>query len=65
VIRAAEKATGIPVPFRFGPRREGDAAVLVADSSKLQKTLGWRPQYETLEAMVGTAWEFEQRRRRG
>jgi UDP-glucose 4-epimerase len=63
VIRAAEKATGVGVPFRFGPRREGDAAVLVADSSKLQKTLNWKPQYETLEAMVATAWEFEQRRR--
>lgn len=64
VIRAAEKATGMPVPFRFGPRRQGDAAVLVADSSKLQKILDWRPQYETLEAMVGTAWEFERRKRR-
>ncbi len=65
VIRAAERAIGAPVPFRFGPRREGDAAALVADSSKLKKTLGWAPQYETLEAMVGTAWEFERRRKRG
>ena len=64
VIRAAERAIGAPVPFRFGPRREGDAAVLVADSSRLKKTLGWAPQYGTLEAMVGTAWEFERRRRR-
>lgn len=63
VIRAAERATGRPVPFRFGPRREGDAAVLVADSSKLRKTLGWQPQYESLEAMVETAWQFEKNRR--
>jgi UDP-glucose-4-epimerase GalE len=65
VIRAAERAIGAPVPFRIGPRREGDAAVLVADSSKLKKTLGWTPQYETLEEMVATAWEFERRRKRG
>ncbi|MEJ5369793.1 MAG: UDP-glucose 4-epimerase GalE [Bryobacteraceae bacterium] len=65
VIRAAERAIGAPVPFRIGPRREGDAAVLVADSSKLKKTLGWIPQYETLEEMVATAWEFERRRKRG
>lgn len=64
VIRAAERATGRPVPFRFGPRREGDAAVLVADSSKLRKTLGWQPQYDSLEAMVETAWQFEKNRRR-
>lgn len=65
VIRAAERATGRPVPFRFGPRREGDAAVLVADSSKLQKTLGWQPEYRSLEAMVESAWQFEKSRRRG
>lgn len=64
VIRAAERATGRPVPFRFGPRREGDAAVLVADSSKLKKTLGWRPQYESLEEMVASTWQFEKNRRR-
>jgi UDP-glucose-4-epimerase GalE len=64
VIRAAERATGRPVPFRFGPRREGDAAVLVADSARLKNELGWRPQYESLEAMVETAWQFEKNRRR-
>lgn len=64
VIRAAERAIGAPVPFRFGPRREGDAAVLVADSSKLKKKLGWAPRYDTLEAMVETAWEFERSRKR-
>jgi len=62
VIRAAERATGRPVPFRFGPRREGDAAVLVADSSRLMKTLGWKPRYESLEAMVESAWQFELQR---
>lgn len=65
VIRAAERAIGAPVPYRFGPRREGDATVLVADSSKLKKTLGWVPRYETLEEIVGTAWEFERNRKHG
>jgi len=64
VIRAAERATGRPVPFRFGPRREGDAAVLVADSSRLMQTLGWKPRYESLEAMVESAWQFELQRGR-
>jgi UDP-glucose 4-epimerase/UDP-arabinose 4-epimerase len=59
VIRAAEKVTGAAVPFTFGPRREGDPAELVADSSKLQKTLGWTPRYANLEAMVASAWAFE------
>ena len=65
VIRAAEKVTGAAVPYTFGPRREGDPAELVADSSKLQKALGWKPRYDTLEAMVASAWAFESRHHSG
>lgn len=65
VLRAAEKVTGKPVPHSFGPRREGDPAELVANSSKLQQTMGWQPRYDTLEAMVESAWAFEIRRHGG
>jgi UDP-glucose 4-epimerase len=34
---------------------------LVADSSKLQKTLGWRPKRADLDAIVRDAWEFAQK----
>jgi UDP-glucose 4-epimerase len=51
------------VPYQTGPRREGDPAVLVADSGKLQATLGWKPHYDTVEAMIESAWAFESRRR--
>ncbi len=59
VIRAAEAVTGQKVPFQTGERREGDPAMLVADSSKLQKTLNWSPKYAKLEEMVASAWAFE------
>ncbi|MBI5085777.1 MAG: UDP-glucose 4-epimerase GalE [Acidobacteria bacterium] len=59
VLRAAEQVTGRKVPFAVGPRREGDPAELVADSSKLRKTLGWAPRYDSLPAMVESAWRFE------
>lgn len=62
VIRAAEEVTGKKVPFEVGPRREGDPAELVADSTKLQKTLGWKPRYTDLNETIRTAWEFEQKR---
>ncbi len=62
VIAAAERVTGRKVPYQFGPRREGDPAELVANSDKLQKTLGWKPAYDTLESMVESAWAFECRR---
>jgi UDP-glucose-4-epimerase GalE len=62
VIGAVERVTGRPVPVKVGARREGDPAILVADSSKLQAVLGWKPRYITLEAMVESAWAFDQRK---
>jgi len=62
VIQSAERATGLKVPYTLGRRREGDPAELVADSTKLQKTLGWKPHYEALDEMIASAWTFERRR---
>jgi len=62
VLRAVEQVTGEKVPHRMGPRRTGDAAVLVADSNKLQSTLGWKPRYTDLREIVRTAFEFERKR---
>jgi UDP-glucose 4-epimerase/UDP-arabinose 4-epimerase len=62
VIRAAEAATGRKVPFILGPRRGGDPAELVADSSNLMKTLDWQPKFKTLEEMVLSAWQFDEAR---
>ena len=62
VIRAAESVTGKSVPYVVGPRREGDPAVLVADSAKLQAALGWRPRFTDLRQIVDTAWQFERNR---
>jgi UDP-glucose-4-epimerase GalE len=61
VIRAAERVTGQKVPFVVGPRRDGDAPELVADSTRLQSELGWKPRYTTLDDIVATAWEFDQK----
>jgi len=61
VLRAVEEVTGQKVPFRMGPRREGDAPVLVANSDKLKTTLGWRPRYTDIHDMVRSAWEFQRR----
>ena len=62
VIKAVERVTGQSVPYAFGPRREGDPAILVADSTRLQETLGWKPDYTTLDAMVESAWKFDRKK---
>jgi UDP-glucose-4-epimerase GalE len=62
VVRAVEEVTGRKVPYGIGPRREGDPPTLVADSGKLQRTLGWRPKHADLREIVASAWEFEKKR---
>jgi UDP-glucose-4-epimerase GalE len=59
VIRAVEKAVGKPVPHSIGPRRAGDPATLVADSTRLRTELGWKPVRSDLDAIVRDALEFE------
>jgi UDP-glucose 4-epimerase len=50
--------TGLPLPVEIGPRREGDPAVLVADSTKARKILKWNPKLFKLEDIVETAWKW-------
>jgi UDP-glucose 4-epimerase len=58
VVAAVERVTGKPVPHVVGPRRPGDPPSLVADSTRLQATLGWKPVRADLERIVSDAWEF-------
>ena len=62
VLRAVEEVTGKRVPFHIAPRREGDPADLVADSTKLQHELGWKPKRSELRDIVRDAWEFWQKK---
>jgi UDP-glucose 4-epimerase len=48
----------VEIPFECGPRRPGDPAVLFADSSKIQKELGWKPRYTDIDGIVLTAWNW-------
>jgi UDP-glucose 4-epimerase len=61
VIETARRVTGRPIPAVAGEIRPGDPAVLVAASDNARRDLGWRPQYETLESIVQTAWNWHKR----
>lgn len=41
-----EKGLSNGVPFKFGPRRAGDPAAIVASNEKAKKILNWAPQYD-------------------
>lgn len=60
VVTAVEQATGRRVKTTLGPRRAGDAAMLVADSSTLQRELNWSPGVPALRDIVASAWSWMQ-----
>jgi UDP-arabinose 4-epimerase len=60
VVSVVESVGGRKVPVREGPRRPGDPPALIADSSRAQATLGWRPQLSDLSTIVRTAWNWHE-----
>lgn len=57
IIQTCEEVTGIQANIRYADRRPGDPARLVASSEKVQKALGWQPQYD-LNTIIETAWNW-------
>ncbi len=61
VVDMAKRVTAKDFIVGEAQRREGDPPILVADSSKIKQKLNWRPQYDDLQYIVKTAWEWEKR----
>jgi UDP-glucose 4-epimerase len=59
VVRAFERASGRPVPYRIAPRRAGDIAQCYADPARARSLLGWEAEYG-LDAMCRDAWRWQQ-----
>jgi UDP-glucose 4-epimerase len=60
VIEAIRRVSGLAVDVDYVGRRAGDAASLVADTTRIRATLDWEPQYENLDTIVShaLAWEI-------
>ncbi len=61
VIDTAQRLTGREIPVAKAARRAGDPAVLVADSTLARRTLGWIPEFEDLESIVESAWQYHRK----
>ena len=60
VVDASRAVTNREVPIVDGPRRPGDAAVLVSGSDRAAEELEWRPRRSDLKTMIGDAWRWHQ-----
>ncbi len=58
VISAAERVVGKPIPRVVEARRPGDPPALVAEPKKIKTRLGWEPNYNSIESIVETAWNW-------
>ena len=61
VIAACRKITGRKIDIVEKPRRPGDPPRLIASSEKIKRDLGWRPQFESLDAIIESAWKWHQK----
>lgn len=59
VLAAVEAVTGKSLGAEEAPRRPGDPAELVADSSRLRELTGWVPKLDDFETIVASALEWE------
>jgi UDP-glucose 4-epimerase len=63
VVDTAKRVTGVNFSVEETGRRAGDPPALVADSSRLMQTTGWKPKHNDLEYIIRTAWEWEKRKK--
>lgn len=59
VLDIAQLVTQVQIPVEYQPRRAGDPARLVADSSSARRELGWAPHYPDLQTIIEHAWNWE------
>ena len=59
VIDVVKRQSGNDFPVQETGRRAGDPAALMADNSRIKKVLGWQPDYDDLDTIVGTALAWE------
>jgi UDP-glucose 4-epimerase len=59
VLAAASSALGKEIAFVDSPRRPGDPAVLIADISKAERVLKWKPTRDMSAMIADTLASFE------
>ncbi len=60
VMDSVARVVGKNVPYSVGPRRAGDPGILFASSERIRRDLGWRPQFEDIDVIVKTAWQWRE-----
>ena len=62
IVEMVKKISGTDFKVQMNPRRPGDADELVADPTKINTELMFKPKYSDLETIVKTAWIWHKNR---
>lgn len=61
VLAAVERVAGQKLVIREEARRDGDPPTLVARVERIAAQLGWRPQFDDLDAIVASSLHWERK----
>ncbi len=64
MVRAFEKASGMPIPYQIVERRAGDIAECWSNPQKAKRELNWQAKFD-LEDMASDSWRWQQRNPNG
>lgn len=59
ILQEMENVAGAPINHVVGPRRHGDIVSITADNSKIVSLTDWRAQYDDLNMMLQSAYQWE------
>lgn len=65
VIISVQEVTGREIPWAISNRRPGDPTVLLANSEKAKRELGWEAKYSNLNHIIKTAWKWHSKNPNG
>ncbi len=58
IVETFERATGVKVNWKYGPRRGGDIEKIWGDCTKANTVLGWKAE-SPLEDVLASAWKWQ------
>lgn len=61
ILDTVEKVSGKKLRLNISGRRPGDAETLIADPSRIEKELNFKPKFSDLKTIVETAWEWHKK----
>ena len=58
IIQGCQEVSGQNIDYEFDSRRDGDPAVLVAESNKAILDLNWKPEFNEINGILESAWNW-------